>query len=121
MLILCYILMFALLALSAFYNGAETALTSANRVWLKERAAAGDARAAIASRFQENSERFLGTVLIGHNICAVSLATIGRISIGMVLMQSALLQRVLPGLAADGSSWAEWLTSIILTPVALEA
>ena len=119
MLILCYILMFALLALSAFYNGAETALTSANRVWLKERAASGDARAAIASRFQENSERFLGTVLIGHNICAVSLATVGRISIGMALVQCAALQRLLPAVADPGSSWAEWLTSIILTPVAL--
>ena len=118
MLLACYILLFVLLALSAFFSGSETALTSANRPWLKERAADGDRRAVLACHFLDNSDKFLSTVLIGNNIVNVSFATVARSCIGVAIAQSAIGQWLLPGVGAN-SAWTEWITTIVVTPVVL--
>lgn len=112
------VILAVLLCLSAFFSGSETALTSANRPWLQERADAGDERAAAACRFIGNSDLFLSTVLVGNNIVNVSFATISRICIGAAIVQSALMQRFLPELDT-ASGWTDWITTIIATPVVL--
>ncbi len=68
----------ALLFLSAFFSGSETALTAASRGKLKTRAEKGSRGAGIALRITEDSERLIGAVLLGNNlvnILATSLAT----------------------------------------------
>ena len=68
----------ALLSLSAFFSGSETALTAASRpriyAWEKE----GDTRAATANQVLDEPERLIGTILLCNNlvnILASALAT----------------------------------------------
>ena len=68
----------ALLLLSAFFSGSETALTAASRAKLHAMADKGSRGAAIALRLIEDRERLIGAVLLGNNlvnILATSLAT----------------------------------------------
>jgi len=68
----------ALLVLSAFFSGSETALTAASRGKLKARAEKGDKGAAQALAITDDNERLIGSVLLGNNlvnILAASLAT----------------------------------------------
>ncbi len=67
-----------LLILSAFFSGSETALTAASRGKLKARAEKGEKGAERALEVTEDSERLIGSVLLGNNlvnILATSLAT----------------------------------------------
>lgn len=67
-----------LLVLSGFFSGSETALTAASRGKLKTRAAKGDKGAERALAVTEDSERLIGSILLGNNlvnILATSLAT----------------------------------------------
>ena len=68
----------ALLLLSAFFSGSETALTAASRGKLRAQADRGQVGAARALKLTEDSERLIGSVLLGNNlvnILAASLAT----------------------------------------------
>jgi magnesium and cobalt exporter, CNNM family len=67
-----------LLVLSAFFSGSETALTAASRGKLRTRADKGDRGADRALAITEDTERLIGSVLLGNNlvnILAASLAT----------------------------------------------
>ena len=67
-----------LLILSGFFSGSETALTASSRGQLKSRAEKGDKGAEKALALTEDSERLIGSVLLGNNlvnILATSLAT----------------------------------------------
>lgn len=67
-----------LLLLSAFFSGAETALTRANRGHLFRLSREGSNRAKAAMRLLETPDNLLGAILIGNNIVnilAASLAT----------------------------------------------
>ncbi len=67
-----------LLILSGFFSGSETALTAASRGKLRSQADKGSSGAARALRITEDSERLIGSVLLGNNlvnILATSLAT----------------------------------------------
>ena len=68
----------ALLILSGFFSGSETALTAASRGKLRARADKGSRGAQRALDVTEDSERLIGSVLLGNNlvnILATSLAT----------------------------------------------
>ena len=68
----------ALLMMSAFFSGSETALTAASRGKLRSQADKGNRGAKRALRITEDSERLIGSVLLGNNlvnILATSLAT----------------------------------------------
>lgn len=67
-----------LLILSGFFSGSETALTASSRGQLKARAEKGDKGADKALSLTEDSERLIGSILLGNNlvnILATSLAT----------------------------------------------
>ena len=69
---------FVLLLMSAFFSGSETALTAASRGKLRAQADRGSSGAARALEVTEDSERLIGSVLLGNNlvnILATSLAT----------------------------------------------
>lgn len=68
----------ALLVLSAFFSGSETALTAASRGKLRSLADKGSRGAQRALNITEDNERLIGSVLLGNNlvnILATSLAT----------------------------------------------
>lgn len=67
-----------LLVLSAFFSGSETALTAASRGKLRTQADKGSRGAEQALNITEDSERLIGSVLLGNNlvnILATSVAT----------------------------------------------
>ncbi len=67
-----------LLVLSGFFSGSETALTAASRGKLRANADKGNKGAKRALTITEDSERLIGSVLLGNNvvnILATSLAT----------------------------------------------
>jgi len=67
-----------LLMCSAFFSGSETALTASSRGKLRSQAEDGSRGAALALRLTEDSERLIGSILLGNNlvnILATSLAT----------------------------------------------
>ncbi|MEY8831209.1 HlyC/CorC family transporter [Sedimentitalea sp. XS_ASV28] len=67
-----------LLVLSAFFSGSETALTAASRGKLRSQADKGSHGAEKALELTDDSERLIGSVLLGNNlvnILATSLAT----------------------------------------------
>jgi Mg2+/Co2+ transporter CorB len=68
----------ALLAGSAFFAGAETALTGASRARMVALEEAGDARAGLVLKLRDQREKLIGTLLLGNtfmNIFASALAT----------------------------------------------
>lgn len=56
------------LALSAFFSGAETALTAASRARMHALQGAGDKRAGVVTRLLLARERLIGAMLIGNNV-----------------------------------------------------
>ncbi|MBC6408253.1 MAG: HlyC/CorC family transporter [Rhodobacteraceae bacterium] len=67
-----------LLVMSGFFSGSETALTAASRGKLRAQADKGSRGALRALRITEDTERLIGSVLLGNNlvnILATSLAT----------------------------------------------
>lgn len=73
------IILVILLALSAFFSSSETALTTVNKIRMRNLADAGDARAITVLKIVGNPGKMLSAILIGNNIVnlyASSLATI---------------------------------------------
>ncbi len=68
----------ALLLLSAFFSGSETALTAASRARIAHLARQGDRRALVLKALLDMPERLIGAILLGNNlvnILASALAT----------------------------------------------
>jgi Mg2+/Co2+ transporter CorB len=69
---------FALVCLSAFFSGSETALTAVDRATMLQLSAKGSKGARAALKLTEDNERLIGSILLGNNlvnILAASLAT----------------------------------------------
>lgn len=66
------IILLILLALSAFFSSAETALMTVNKIRLRTLVEAGDKRAARVIRITEDSGKLLSAILIGNNIVNLS-------------------------------------------------
>ncbi len=61
----------ALLLISAFFSGSETALTAASRGMLKAQADKGSRGAKAALEVTDDSERMIGALLLGNNIANI--------------------------------------------------
>ena len=98
-----------LLICSALFSGSETALTTADRGKLHNRAARGDRGAQRALVLTDDKERLIGAILLGNNlvnILAASLATMiftailgeGGVAVATILMTALVLifSEVLP-------------------------
>ncbi|MBR4889400.1 MAG: HlyC/CorC family transporter, partial [Clostridia bacterium] len=66
-------------ALSAFFSASETAFSSLNKIRMKAKAEAGDARAARTLEFAENYDELLSTILIGNNIVNIAASSLGTV------------------------------------------
>jgi len=67
---------------STFFAGMETGLVSLNRVRLRHLVERGNRRARILNGFVENSERLLGTTLVGNNLANV-LVAVGAVALAV--------------------------------------
>lgn len=73
-----FVAIFVLLILSAFFSGAETALTAASRPLIHQLEQTGNTRAGIVSRLYSDKPRLISALLLGNNlvnILAAALAT----------------------------------------------
>lgn len=82
---LSYIFLIVLVVLSGFFSGAETALTSVNKIRLKSLAENGNEKAARTLRVAENYERMISTVLIGNNIVNIASASLATVIFTVLL------------------------------------
>jgi Mg2+/Co2+ transporter CorB len=57
-----------LLVLSAFFSGAETALTAVSRPLIHQLERKGNRRAGIVNRLRRDKERLIGAILLGNNL-----------------------------------------------------
>lgn len=76
---LTFILMFVLIAFSAFFSASETAYTSFNRTKMKNLASEGNKRAATALKLADNYDTVLSTILVGNNIVNIALSSISTV------------------------------------------
>ena len=122
----------ALLLLSAFFSGSETALTAASRGKLRAKADKGARGAQRALDITEDNERLIGSVLLGNNlvnILAASLATalftrvFGDSGVALATLVMTLLvlifAEVLPKTYAitrpeEAASRVSWIISVVI-------
>ena len=69
-------LLVALLLLSAFFSGSETALMSLNRYQLRHKAREGHRGASLAERLLQRPDRVIGLILLGNNLVNFSAASL---------------------------------------------
>jgi len=75
-------LLVALLLLSAFFSGSETALMSLNRYKLRHKARSGHRGARIAEKLLQRPDRLIGLILLGNNAVNISAsALVGVVSV----------------------------------------
>jgi magnesium and cobalt exporter, CNNM family len=60
-----------LIALSAFFNGSETALTAASRARMHALEQEGNTKAALVNKLLQKPEKMIGTILIGNTLVDV--------------------------------------------------
>lgn len=89
------------LALSAFFSGAETALTAASRARMHALEKSGDQRAGIVNRLLLMKERFIGAMLIGNNV----------VNIGASAFTTSVLIKFF---GAEGTIYATIVMSILV-------
>ncbi len=77
-------LLLALIAMSAFFSGSETALMALNRYRLQHRANSGDKNAKRVAALLERQDRLIGIILLGNNFVNILASAIATI-IGMRL------------------------------------
>ncbi|MCR4829855.1 MAG: hemolysin family protein [Pseudobutyrivibrio sp.] len=70
------IVLFVLLALSAFFSSAETALTTVNKIKLKTMADDGNKKAARVLKVVSTPKKMLSAILIGNNIVNLSASSL---------------------------------------------
>jgi len=68
-----------LVIFSAYFSATETAFTSLNKIRLKAKADAGDRRAALALKLQENYSDLISTILVGNNVVNIAASTVGTV------------------------------------------
>ncbi|RXJ02093.1 HlyC/CorC family transporter [Anaerobacillus alkaliphilus] len=66
----------ALLLLSGYFSASETAITSVNKVRLRNQAEGNNVKAKRSLKMAENFDQSLSTILIGNNVVNIAMATI---------------------------------------------
>ncbi len=73
------VVLLLLVVLSAFFSASETAYSSLNRLRIKSRADAGQARARLVLHLVDDYDRLLSCILIANNIVNLSAASIATV------------------------------------------
>ncbi|MDE3079979.1 MAG: HlyC/CorC family transporter [Paracoccaceae bacterium] len=80
----------ALILLSAFFSGSETALTAASRGKLHSQADRGSRGAATALKVTEDTERLIGALLLGNNVANILSAALATSLLTRLFGQSGV-------------------------------
>ena len=86
------IIIVILLALSAYFSSAETALTMVNKIRMRTLADDGNKAAACVLKLHENKGKMLSAILIGNNVVNLSTSSI------MTILAADFLEMLLLGL-----------------------
>jgi len=70
------VILFILIVLSAFFSSSETALTTVNRVRIRNLADSGNEKAKIVLNVLDHQEKMLSCILIGNNIVNLSASSL---------------------------------------------
>ena len=83
-----------LLACSAYFSSAETALTTVNKVRIRMLADEGDRRAQTLLKVLEDPARMLGAILVGNNIVNISASSLATtLVVGLRAMNRSISSR----------------------------
>ncbi|WP_338103466.1 hemolysin family protein [Methanolapillus millepedarum] len=77
-------LLFVLLAFSAFFSASETSFSSIHKIRFKTMAEEGNDKAKRVLKIVGNYDKFISTVLIGNNIVNIGAATIAAVIFGQL-------------------------------------
>lgn len=94
-----------LIVLSGFYSGAETAVTSANRISLHRMAEDGDRKAQLTLKLMQRMDALLSTTLVGTNLANAAATTFAGVFIYRMWAVSENTETL--------------LTTVIVTPIVL--
>jgi Mg2+/Co2+ transporter CorB len=95
-------LLVALLFLSAFFSGTETALMSLNRYRLRHLAKSGNRAARVTEALLQRPDRLIGLILLGNNAVNIGASAVATVMALRMFDESAI-----------------WIFSVILTVVVL--
>ncbi len=84
------LVLIALVALSAFFSSAETALVTVNKIRVRNLIEEGDKRAVILSRVIEDQGKMLSAILIGNNIVNISASSLATLLVTRLLAGTGL-------------------------------
>ena len=108
--LLFVIIIMCCLALTAFFDGSETALISANRMRLRTMSEQGDRRARIVVQLLEKPSKLLGVTLVGSNLFSVASITLASVLVGVLFKYFS---------EEPHPSLVDAITTIIMTPLLL--
>ena len=74
-----FIVMIALVIMSAYFSATETAFSAINKTKLKTQAEKGNKRARLVLKLADNYDRLISTILIGNNIVNIALSSIATV------------------------------------------
>lgn len=107
-----------LLALNAFFVGAEFALISARRSQIEPRAAAGSAMARVTLRAMENVSQVMAAAQLGITVCSLGLGAVGEPAVAHLL--EPVFERLgVPEGAVHPISFVVAMTAVIYLHVVL--
>lgn len=95
------------LIFSAFFSSSETAYTSFSRTKMKNLAAEGKKKAALALRLSESYDKLLSTILVGNNIVNIAMSSIATILFINLLINTS------------AASYATAISTAVITVVVL--
>lgn len=82
------VILVVLLALSAFFSSAETALTTVSKIRMRSLAEEGDKRAELVLKITDSSAKMLSAILIGNNLVNISASSLAT-TLAITLFGSA--------------------------------
>ena len=98
-----YLFILLLVAGSAFFSGSETALSSFNRIRMRNRAESGDKGAALALKIADDYDKTISTILIGNNIVNMASSSLGTVV----------------AIAIVGQQWGPTVSTVVMTLLVL--
>ncbi|WP_193308571.1 CNNM domain-containing protein [Halorubrum halophilum] len=78
-----------LLALSAFFSSAETAIFSLSAEWFDQQIGSDDPRASVLKELHDDPHRLLVTLLVGNNVVNVAISSILTVLVASYLPSGA--------------------------------
>ena len=106
-----YLALLLLLAFSAFFSASETALSSVNRIRMKNKADDGDKKAQRVLGLSDDYDRTLSAILIGNTVVNLTASSISTV------IATSLLGRF----TSSKRCWLRWCGSLCRSSACLQA